>query len=180
LNPDDDRTKFVAVVVPYLADAHAFARWIMRDRADAEDIVQEACIRAFRGLHGFSGTNGRAWLLTIVRNTAFTVLKQKKAVTLVGLDDLNETDRLVVEHGGELEPQGSPETAAIAADDGAKLDSAMAALPPEFREVIVLRDIQGLDYRDIAEITGSPIGTVMSRLARGRQKLIARMKDDSF
>lgn len=77
MNSNDDRRKFAVVVAPYLADAHAFARWLMHDRADAEDVVQEACIRAFRALPRFSGPNARAWLLTIVRNTAFTLLRKK-------------------------------------------------------------------------------------------------------
>lgn len=179
MNPNDDRRKFAVVVAPYLADAHAFARWLMHDRADAEDVVQEACIRAFRALPRFSGPNARAWLLTIVRNTAFTLLREKKAAALVGLDELSESDRFTVERGNEVDAAGSPEAALIAAADAAKLEASIAALPAEFREVLVLRDIQGLEYREIAGITGSPVGTVMSRLARARHKLIARMKQES-
>ncbi|WP_247467775.1 sigma-70 family RNA polymerase sigma factor [Bradyrhizobium sp. 137] len=178
MNPNDDRKKFATVVAPYLADAHAFARWLTHNRADAEDVVQEACIRAFRALPRFSGPNARAWLLTIVRNTAFTLLREKKAAALVSLDELSEGDRSIAERGGELDASGSPEAALIAAAEAAKLEMFIAALPPEFREVLVLRDIQGLEYRDIADITGSPIGTVMSRLARARQKLIAGMKEE--
>jgi RNA polymerase sigma factor (sigma-70 family) len=179
LNPNDDRTRFATVVAPYLADAHAFARWLTRDRADAEDVVQEACLRAFRSLHQFSGPNARAWLLTIVRNTAFTLLRQKKAGALVSLEELSEQERFSVERGDELGAAESPETALIAATETAKLEAFIAALPAEFREVLVLRDIQGLEYREIAGITGSPVGTVMSRLARARQKLIARMREES-
>jgi RNA polymerase sigma factor (sigma-70 family) len=178
LNPIDDRTKFATVVLPYLADAHAFARWLVRDRADAEDVVQEACIRAFRALHRFSGPNARAWLLTIVRNTAFTLLKEKKAAALVSFDELGEHDRLAVERAGAAD-EVSPETAIIAAADAAQLEAVIVDLPAEFREVLVLRDIQGLEYREIAQITGTPIGTVMSRLARARHKLISRMKQAS-
>ena len=179
MNPNDDRKRFATVVAPYLADAHAFARWLTRDRADAEDVVQESCLRAFRALHQFSGPNARAWLLTIVRNTAFTLLREKKAAALVSFDELSEQDRFSVERGDELGAAGSPETALIAAAETAKLEAFIAALPAEFREVLVLRDIQGLEYREIAGITGSPIGTVMSRLARARQKLIAGMKEGS-
>jgi RNA polymerase sigma factor (sigma-70 family) len=179
LNPNDDRKKFATVVAPHLADAHAFARWLTRNRADAEDVVQEACIRAFRALPRFSGPNARAWLLTIVRNTAFTLLREKKTAALVGLDELSETERFSVERGSEWDAAGSPEGALIAAADAAKLEAFIAALPAEFREVLVLRDIQGLDYREIAAITGTPMGTVMSRLARARHKLIARMKQES-
>lgn len=141
--------------------------------------MQEACIRAFRALHRFSGPNARAWLLTIVRNVAFTMLREKKAAGLVSLDELSEADRLTVERGGEL-GAGSPEIAIIAVAEAAQIEAFIAALPAEFREVLVLRDIQGLEYREIAEISGTPIGTVMSRLARARQKLIARMKEKSF
>jgi len=179
LSPSDDRRKFETVVAPYLADAHAFARWLTRDRADAEDVVQESCIRAFRAIDRFSGSNGRAWLLTIVRNTAFTWLKEKKAESLVSMDDLNEGERLAVDRGAQVEALASPETELIAAADANELEHHIAALPADFREVLVLRDIQGLGYREIAGITGAPIGTVMSRLARARERLIGQMKHKS-
>ncbi len=109
----------------------------------------------------------------------FHLAQEKKAAALVGLDELSETDRVTVERGNEVDAAGSPEAALIAAADAAKLEAFIAALPAEFREVLVLRDIQGLEYREIAGITASPIGTVMSRLARARHKLIARMKQES-
>lgn len=169
-----DTDRFAILVAPYLPDALAFARWITRDRADAEDVVQEASIRAFRALNRFSGPNARAWLLTIVRNTAFTFLRAKKAASFVNFDDLSERDRLTVERGSE--PFFDGESAVITATELTRLEEEIAALPHEFREVLVLRDMQGFDYREIAHITGVPIGTVMSRLARARQKLIAQMK----
>jgi RNA polymerase sigma factor (sigma-70 family) len=180
LSPNDDRKSFETVVAPYLADANAFARWLIRNRADAEDVVQEACIRAFRAIDRFSGSNGRAWLLTIVRNTAFTWLKEKRAEALVSIDQLNEGERLAVDIGIRQEGSISPEAEMIAAADAEELERKVAALPTEFREVLVLRDMQGLDYREIARITGAPIGTVMSRLARARQKLIAEMRQKGF
>jgi RNA polymerase sigma factor (sigma-70 family) len=180
LSPNDDRRRFETVVAPYLADAHAFARWLTRNRADAEDVVQEACIRAFRAIDRFSGVNGRAWLLTIVRNTAFTWLKEKRAEALVSIDELNEGERLTVDRGAQHESSTSPEAAMIATADANELERQIAALPTEFREVLVLRDMQGLDYREIARITGAPIGTVMSRLARARQRLIGQMKQKGF
>lgn len=163
-------------MVPHLADALAFARWITRHRADAEDVVQEACIRAFRALDRFSGPNGRAWLLTIVRNTAFTWLREKKGAAMVSLEELSETDRRILEGASELEAGANPETAMIALGEVTRLNDLISALPVEFREVLVLRDIQGLEYREIAEVTGLPLGTVMSRLARSRQKLIAQIR----
>jgi RNA polymerase sigma factor (sigma-70 family) len=180
LSPNDDRRKFETVVAPYLTDAHAFARWLIRNRADAEDVVQEACIRAFRGIDRFSGSNGRAWLLTIVRNTAFTWLKEKRAEALVSTDELNEGELLAVDLGAQLKSGSSPEAEMIAAADANELERQIAALPTDFREVLVLRDMRGLDYREIAKITGAPIGTVMSRLARARQKLIGQMKQKGF
>jgi RNA polymerase sigma factor (sigma-70 family) len=175
LSPSDDRRRFETVVAPYLADARAFARWITRDRADADDVVQEACIRAFRAIDRFSGLSGRAWLLTIVRNTAFTWLKEKRAAALVSMDDLNEAERSAVDRGMSIE---SPEVEMIALADADQFERYIAALPSDFREVLVLRDIQGFDYREIARITGAPIGTVMSRLARARQRLIGQMKEE--
>ncbi len=142
--------------------------------------MQEACVRAFRAIDQFSGSSGRAWLLTIVRNTAFTWLKEQKAEALVSMDELNESERLAVERGAQLESSTSPEGEMIAAADAAELERHIAALPTEFREVLVLRDMRGLDYREIARIIGAPIGTVMSRLARARQRLIGQMKQKGF
>jgi RNA polymerase sigma-70 factor, ECF subfamily len=179
LASDDDKTRFDVVVVPHLADAHAFARWLTRDRADAEDVLQEACIRAFRAIDRFSGLNARAWLLTIVRNTAFTWLKEKRARGLVSMDELSDDDSLIVHRGGQLDRHDSPEAEMISAAEATELEKCITALPVEFREVLVLRDMQGLDYREIARITGAPLGTVMSRLARARQKLIAQVRKAS-
>ena len=142
--------------------------------------MQEACIRAFRAIDRFSGSNGRAWLLTIVRNTAFTRLKEKRAVTLISIDELNEGERLAVDRGTQVDDSTSPVAEMIAAADANELERQIAALPTDFREVLVLRDMQGLDYREIAKITGAPIGTVMSRLARARQRLIEQMKQKGF
>jgi RNA polymerase sigma factor (sigma-70 family) len=178
LSPDDDRKRFDAVVAPHLADAYALARWLIRNRADAEDVVQEASIRAFRAIDRFSGTNGRAWLLTIVRNTAYTWLREKRAKPLVSIDDLNEGERLAVDTGGQSQSGTSPEAELIAVTNADELERQIAALPTDFREVLVLRDLRGLDYREIARITGAPIGTVMSRLARARQRLIGQIKQN--
>jgi RNA polymerase sigma factor (sigma-70 family) len=178
LSPNDDRKRFETVVAPHLADAYALARWLIRNRADAEDVVQEASIRAFRAIDRFSGSNGRAWLLTIVRNTAFTWLKERRAKALVSIDELNEGERLAVDTGGQSQGSTSPEAEMIAVANADELERHIAALPTDFREVLVLRDLQGLEYREIARITGTPIGTVMSRLARARQRLIGQMKQN--
>jgi RNA polymerase sigma factor (sigma-70 family) len=170
---DEDRARFASVVLPHLADAYALARWLTGERADAEDVVQEACLRALRGIGGFSGVNSRAWLLTIVRNAAYTWLGKNRPAALVMVDDLEAVERKQAGSGGAREGPQTPEAALIAKSDALRLEGAIAALPVPFRETLVLRDVQGLDYREIAEVTKVPIGTVMSRLARARARLIA-------
>ena len=178
LGNDGKTSRFATVVQPHLSDAYTLARWLTRDRADADDVLQEACLRAFGAIEQQSGGNARAWLLAIVRNTAYTWLKDKHRITLVGLDDLTEKDIVRVEQGGE---QGGvttdPETEMIARADAKQLESLIAGLPMEFQETLVLRDIQGLGYHEIAEVIGVPLGTVMSRLARARKRLIIALKE---
>jgi RNA polymerase sigma factor (sigma-70 family) len=171
---EDNKARFDALVVPHLAEALALARWLAGNRTDAEDIVQEACLRAFRAIDGFSGGSARAWVLTIVRRTAYSWLSKNRVPAVVAVDDLNLRERTWAEHGGDADAtnKATPETELIAKSDAARLEAAIAALPVEFRETFVLRDIQGLDYREIAEVTGTPLGTVMSRLARARRRLI--------
>jgi RNA polymerase sigma factor (sigma-70 family) len=177
LGSEDDQARFRSVVVPHLADAYALARWLTGDRADAEDVVQEACLRAFRAIGTFAGVNSRAWVLTIVRHAAYTWLGKNRSAALVMVDDLEAVEQREAGRGAapaEAAPQ-TPEAALIAKADAARLESAIAELPVPFRETLVLRDIQGLDYREIADVTKVPIGTVMSRLARARRRLIARV-----
>jgi RNA polymerase sigma factor (sigma-70 family) len=177
---DEDRARFASVVLPHLADAYALARWLTGDRADAEDVLQDACLRAFRGIGGFAGGNARAWLLTIVRHAAYTWLGKNRSATLLVVDDLEAVEQK--QAGRRAFPCGSgaetPETALIAKTETARLEAAIATLPVPFRETLVLRDMQGLDYREIAEVTGVPVGTVMSRLARARRRLIATLGTD--
>lgn len=132
---------------------------------------------AFRGIAGFAGSNTRAWVLTIVRHAAYRWLRKNRPAALVSVDDL---DALGARCGDASGTQGSqtPESALIAKTDAARLERAIAALPVPFRETLVLRDVNGLDYRDIAGVTGVPIGTVMSRLARARRRLIATLGVD--
>jgi RNA polymerase sigma-70 factor (ECF subfamily) len=158
-----DPAAFEAAVLPHLDAAYTLARYLLRDDADAEDAVQEACLRALRYFAGFRGVEGRAWLLRIVRNTCFTWRRRRKAdAAVVSLDvDLHE------EHvGGE-----SPEDALLLAASRDALHAAIDALPAEFREVIVLRELEGLSYGEIGEVAGVPVGTVMSRLSRARKRL---------
>jgi RNA polymerase sigma factor (sigma-70 family) len=180
LDSDEKHAKFATVITPYLADAYTLARWLMHNRTDADDILQEACIRALGAVDQHSGSNARAWLLAIVRNTAYTWLNDKHRKMLVGMDDLAEKDLVQVEQGGgHGDATIDPESEMIARADAKRLEALITGLPMEFRETLVLRDIQGLGYREIAEITGVPVGTVMSRLARARQRLIAALREDN-
>jgi RNA polymerase sigma factor (sigma-70 family) len=179
LKSEDDQARFASVVLPHLADAYALARWLTGDRADAEDVVQEACLRAFRGIGGFAGVNARAWVLTIVRHAAYTWLGKNRSASLVMVDDLEalEQKRSSASAAFEQAPP-TPEAELIAKADARRLEAAIAELPVPFRETLVLRDVQGLDYREISEVTKVPIGTVMSRLARARRRLIERIGTD--
>ena len=177
---DDDKARFASVVLPHLADAYALARWITGNRTDAEDVVQEACLRAFRAIDRFNGGNARAWTLIIVRNAAYSWLNKKKGIERTEVADLE------MEEGPQWQQDArpdestatTPETELIAKADTAQLEAAIAALPTQFRETLVLRDLYGLGYREIASITAVPIGTVMSRLARGRRRLIKLIGSD--
>jgi RNA polymerase sigma factor (sigma-70 family) len=164
-----DQARFAEVFLPHLVDAFRLARWIAGSRADAEDIVQEASMRAFKNIRGFSGGDPRAWVLTIVRNTSYSWLTKNRPKVLVLSEDLDQRTQERIE---QEDPQ-TPETALIAKLDAQQVRTAMASLPIPFREVLVLREIHDLDYRTIAEVAALPIGTVMSRLARARNMLAA-------
>jgi RNA polymerase sigma-70 factor (ECF subfamily) len=163
------RKKFAEVVLPHLDDAFTLARWMTGNRTDAEDIVQDACLRAFKGLDGFAGGNGRSWLLAIVRNSALTWLAKNRPKAMILTDDPEAAERAT---SPEPDVPASPEAAIIARDDAQRLTAALAALPLPYREALVMREINGASYREIAEITEVPIGTVMSRLSRARALLL--------
>jgi RNA polymerase sigma-70 factor (ECF subfamily) len=176
----DERTRFANVVLPHLGDAYALARWLARNESDAEDIVQEASLRAFRGIAGFGNVNARAWVLSIVRNTAYTWLKRHRDTKVVGVENVEDVEHARADTGVDwASAPASPEAALIERADAARLEAAIADLPLEFRETLVLREVEGFDYRAIAEITGVPIGTVMSRLARARRRLMLQLGKDA-
>ena len=176
VNSGGDAARFRTVVLPHLDAAYNLARWLTRNDADAEDVVQEACLRAFRGIGNFSNGNARAWVLTIVRHTAYAWLGKNRPATLVVTDDLDVLERAETARSGpEAE---TPESTLIAKADAARLQAAIGRLPSPFRETLVLRDLQDLDYREVAEVTEVPIGTVMSRLARARRRLIASIANN--
>jgi RNA polymerase sigma-70 factor, ECF subfamily len=159
----DMLASFEAAMLPHLDAAHSLARWLVRNQEDAQDVVQEAYLRAFRSFAGFRGGNGRAWLLTIVRNTSYTLLKKKGAVDLS-----TSFDEEI--HASAYESV-SPAAVLERSEDTDLIEAAMDELPAEFREILVLRHQEGLSYKEIAEMAQIPQGTVMSRLARARARL---------
>jgi RNA polymerase sigma-70 factor (ECF subfamily) len=159
--------RFEQAVLPHMNAAYNLARWLTRNDSDAEDVVQEACLRAFRYFDGFAGESPKAWLLSILRHTCFTWLAKNRPAEMTQLDE-TVSDTMAVGDGGGPD---TPERQLLAADERGRLDRLIAALPPEFREVIVLREQEELSYREISQITALPVGTVMSRLARARSRL---------
>jgi RNA polymerase sigma factor (sigma-70 family) len=155
--------RFAEVVLPHLGDALSLARWLTGNQADAEDVVQEACLKAHAGIAGFAGGNPRAWLLTIVRNASYTWMARNRPRSVVAVSPPPDSDA------------DSPEAALIAKANSAAVEAAIARLPQAFRETVVLRDINGLSYREIAAMLGVPQGTVMSRLARARGLLMTEL-----
>jgi RNA polymerase sigma factor (sigma-70 family) len=169
----DQSGRFESVMLPYLDSAYNLARWLSGSPADADDIVQEAFLRAMRYFDGYSGDTPRAWLLTIVRNTWFTEWKKRAHAQTTPFDeDLH----------GETHPVWSdtadadPETLAVRADEIALVHRALGALTVEYREVLVLRELEDMSYREVAAIIGVPIGTVMSRLSRARSLLATAVR----
>lgn len=159
---------FEEAVMPHLDAAYNLARWLMRNEHDAQDMVQEAYLRAFRFFGGFHGTDARAWLLTIVRNTCYTWLKRKQAPEFTC--DFEEA--VMTKESDEPDPESSHELKVQAQ----LINEAIEKLPAEFREVVILRELEELSYKEIAAITGIPIGTVMSRLSRARKRLLAYLR----
>jgi RNA polymerase sigma-70 factor (ECF subfamily) len=155
---------FEAVALPHLDAAYNLARWITHNDQDAQDVVQEAYLRALRYFDGFHGDDARPWLLQIVRHSGYSWLAKNRPKDMVSLDDCDEAWREVPAPAA-YEPQAM----ALRKSDRAAINDALAALPVGYREVLILRELEELPYRDIARIADIPIGTVMSRLARGRR-----------
>jgi RNA polymerase sigma factor (sigma-70 family) len=167
---------FQEIVLPHLADALALAKWLTGSRHDAEDVVQEACIRALTGLHTYQGRGARPWLLSIVRNTCFTWLSKNRPRALVLVGSLSDLDDAAPPNAGQEDLDVSPEAALIREADETAITSALEAVPHPFREVLVLRDVNDLSYKEIATMLSIPIGTVMSRLARGRALVATELR----
>jgi RNA polymerase sigma-70 factor (ECF subfamily) len=163
LRNDEQLVRFEQTVLPHLGAAHNLARWLTRDDHDAEDVVQEAYLRAYRFFSGFHGGDGRAWLLRIVRNTCYTWLEKNRPAE-------RHTPFEEGKHGIAAQ-HSEPDAALLAVENRELLRGALEELPAEYREAIVLRELEGLPYKDIAAVAGVPLGTVMSRLARARERL---------
>jgi RNA polymerase sigma-70 factor (ECF subfamily) len=162
--------RFEQIMLPHLGAAYNLARWLTHDDHDAEDVVQEAYLRALRFFGGFRGGDGRAWLLSVVRNTCYTWMKGAHAHELTSFDEANYHERCAALDPGRL---------LLCRAESEQVRAAVDALPAEFREVVVLRELEELSYKEIAAISGIPIGTVMSRLARARRRLQEILGQDS-
>jgi RNA polymerase sigma factor (sigma-70 family) len=160
------KRRFREVVLPHLDDAYGLAKWICGAGADAEDIVQEAAMRALAALESLVPLRPKAWWLSVVRNTALTWMKRNRPKAIAFVGDSEDLDMFDV-----AEASPNPEAALIARDEGARVREAIAALPSPLRETLILREFDELDYREIAAATEAPIGTVMSRLSRARTML---------
>jgi RNA polymerase sigma-70 factor (ECF subfamily) len=163
LRQDEELPRFESAIIPHLDAAYNLARWLTRNDHDAEDVVQEACLRAHQFFGGFRGGDGRAWLLRVVRNTCYTWLERNRPrAPAIAFDD---------DKHSAADPGANPLSLALRGEDMQMLHQAIEGLAPEYREVIVLRELEGFSYKDIAGIVEIPLGTVMSRLARARERL---------
>jgi len=182
LSEEAKRERFERLVLPHVDAAFSLARWLARNEAQAEEAVQEAFLRAFRFFGGLRGDNARPWLLGIVRNCCYTLLERERAASMSAEFDDDAFGEDVVAAGAVLSFPGNPETIAIESADRELVQRCVRALPDEYREALVLRELHDCSYKEIAAIAGIPIGTVMSRLARGRrllqQALRERMKKE--
>jgi RNA polymerase sigma-70 factor (ECF subfamily) len=159
--------RFEQLVLAHLDAAYNLARWLVGSPTDADDVVQEACLRALRFFDGFRGGDARAWLLKIVRNTSYSWVRKNRPMELA--DEFNETIHSGEEAGANIEGE------LLSRAHGEQVRRALETLPVGFREVLVLREIEGLSYREISDVTGVPMGTVMSSLSRARQRLRAEL-----
>lgn len=158
-------------MLPHLGAAYSLARWLLRHPQDAEDAVQDALLKAYKAFNGYAGGSARAWLLTIVRNTCLSAIDRRRVEGNVIVMHSVLRAREQMHASSQRDPAPLADARMIAEDDRSRVHAAVAALPAQFREVLVLREFHDLDYREIARIVGTPVGTVMSRLSRARERL---------
>ena len=168
--------RFREIVPPLLDDAFTLAKWLTKSGTDAEDVVQDAALRALTALSTVTVDRPRPWFLAIVRHAAMTWMARNRPKGLIYAGDMTDLDAIDTPDAAPRPPD--PEAALIAREQGDRLRQAIAALPSPFLETLVMRDINGLSYREIAEATEAPVGTVMSRLARARSAVAKAMKAD--
>jgi RNA polymerase sigma-70 factor (ECF subfamily) len=176
---DADRARrFQHIALPHLNAAHNLARWLTKNDFDAEDIVQEAYLRAFKYFDSFGGNNARAWLLSIVRRTCYDWLRKNRMLVTTSLADDAEPEQTgeAAINFADQQAAANPETALLQRRDVELLNRLIEELPPDYRAVLILREMEDLSYREIAQIVAIPIGTVMSRLARARGLLLKNWK----
>lgn len=171
---------FERLMLPHLPSAYSLARWLLHHPQDAEDAVQEATLRAYKSFGTFGNGNARAWLLAIVRNTCLSMIQRRKSDSNVVVLQSVTGDRQPSPAEAVPDPSPSAESRLVLMEDQRRVHRAIAALPPQLREVLVLREFDELGYREIAEVTGTPIGTVMSRLARAREKLLELLSAEAL
>lgn len=170
------RTEFEHVMLPHLGAAYSLARWLLRHPQDAEDAVQDAILRAFNAFQGYAAGNARAWLLAIVRNTCLTAIERRRSEgKVVVLADAASRQDETYHNALDLAPL--QDASMIAAEEQRRIRAAVSALPVQFREVLILREYHDFSYREIADVIGAPVGTVMSRLARARERLAVSLAD---
>lgn len=172
--------RFAEIVMPRLDEGYRLARWLTGSATDAEDVVQEACIKAYRAIETFTDINGRAWFLTIVRNSCHSWIAKHRPHVLAFIDDIADNSENAEHLLNGILPgsQKNPEETLIEKDEASRLTAAIDSLPIHLKETLILREYNDLNYRDIASMTEVPIGTVMSRLARARQALAAVMQEE--
>lgn len=172
------KARFARIVLPRLDEGYRLAHWLTGSPTDAEDVMQEASLRAYRAIESLVESNARAWFLTIVRNTSYSWLERHRPSKLTSIEDLSEDTRWEIENGASAAATETPEDILIAKHQATALQQAIEMLPVHLKETLILREYHGLSYREIAEVSAIPIGTVMSRLAKARQTLAMVVREE--
>ena len=172
------RVEFERIMMPHLQAAHDLARWLMRHPQEADDAVQEAYLRAFRAFDGYAGGNARAWILAIIRNTCMTRLSRLRSNSKVVLLDVATLDRDPATAEALRDPARAADDMLVSENDRKRVHAALKKLPEFYREVLIMREFDELSYREISDVIGISVGTVMSRLSRGRARMRALLSDE--